>query len=150
MEFVSLEEIIKYAVQREEIAYQLYTDAAAKSTSISARKMFEEIAAEEASHKDVFSKIDVALLHQESARQQPHLNLSEYLADIELRPDMTYPEILRYAIKAEESAWKLYEAAALMTEDPKMKRTLQVFAEVEKGHKKRIEQIYEEHVLTEN
>ena len=150
MEFVSLEEIIKFAVQREEIAYQLYTDAAAKSTSISTRKMFEEIAAEEASHKDVFSKIDVALLHQESARKQPHLNLSEYLADIELRPDMTYPEILRFAIKAEESAWKLYEAAALMTEDPKMKRTLQVFAEVEKGHKKRIEQVYDEHVLTEN
>jgi rubrerythrin len=43
MEFVTLEEIIKFAVQREEIAYQLYTDAAAKSTSISAHKMFEEI-----------------------------------------------------------------------------------------------------------
>ena len=29
------------------------------------------------------------------------------LADIQIRPDMTYPEILRFAIKAEESAWKL-------------------------------------------
>ena len=150
MEFVSLEEIINFAVEREELAYQLYTDAAAKSTSIAARKMFEEMAAEEAGHRDVFSRIDVALLHQESARKGPHLNLSEYLADIEMRPDMSYPEILRFAIKAEESAWKLYEAAAMMTEDPKMKKTLQVFAEVEKGHKKRIEHIYDEHVLTEN
>lgn len=150
MEFVSLEEIIQYAVSREEQAYQLYTDAAAKSNTISARKMFEEMAAEEAGHKDVFSKIDVAVLHEESARKAPHLNLSEYLTDIELRPDMSYPEILRFAIKAEESAWKLYEAAAEMTDDPKIKRTLQVFAEVEKGHKKRIEAIYDEHVLTEN
>jgi rubrerythrin len=150
MEFVSLEEIINFAVRREELAFQLYTDAAAKSTSIAARKMFEEIAAEEAGHKDVFSRIDVALLHQESSRKGPHLNLSQYLTEIELRPDMSYPEILRYAIKAEESAWKLYEAAAEMTDDPKMKKTLQVFAEVEKGHKKRIEAIYDEHVLTEN
>jgi len=150
MKFVSLEEIINYAVSREELAYQLYTDAAAKSNTISARKMFEEMAAEEAGHKDVFSKIDVAVLHEESARKTPHLNLSEYLVDIELRPDMSYPEILRFAMKAEESAWKLYEAAAEMTDDPKIKRTLQVFAEVEKGHKKRIEALYDEHVLTEN
>jgi rubrerythrin len=150
MEFASLEEIIHFAVRLEENAYLLYTDAAAKSTTISGRKMFEEMAAEEAGHKNVFSKIDIALIHQESSRKAPHLNLSEYLAEIEMRPDMSYPEILRFAIKAEESAWKLYEAASEMTDDPKIKKTLQVFAEVEKGHKKRIENIYDDHVLTEN
>jgi len=150
MEFVSLKEIIAFAVQREELAFQLYTDAAAKSSSIAARKMFEEMAAEETGHRDVFSRVDLAQLPREPHSTAQHLNLSEYLADIQLRPDMSYPDILRFAIKAEESAWKLYEAAADMTDDPKLKRTLQVFAEVEKGHKIRIEHIYDEHVLTEN
>jgi rubrerythrin len=150
MEFVTLEEVITFAVSREEVAYQLYKDAAGKSSSIAARKMFEEMAAEEAAHKDVFSKIDVALLHEESARREPNLSLGQYMTEVELRPDLSYPEILRYAIKAEEAAWKLYEAAAEMTDDARLKRTLQVFAEVEKGHMKRIEAIYDEHVLTEN
>jgi len=37
-----------------------------------------------------------------------------------------------------------------MTDDPKTKRMLYILAEVERGHKKRIEQIYKEYALTEN
>ena len=40
-------------------------------------------------------------------------------------------------------------AAAEMTDDPQLKKTLLVFADVEKGHKKRLEGIYDERVLTE-
>ena len=149
MAFTTLEEIIKFAVKREETAYRLYKDAADKSTSIAARKMFEEMAAEEAGHQKVFSKIDLATVHQQAAARVPDMHLSEYLTDTPLRPDMTYDEILRYAIKTEESAWKLYTAAAEMTDDAQLKRTLLTFAEVEKGHKKRLEDIYDEKVLTE-
>jgi hypothetical protein len=47
-------------------------------------------------------------------------------------------------MKAEEHAWRLYTAAAEMTGDPRLKNILLTFAEVEKGHKKRLEEIYEE------
>jgi rubrerythrin len=40
-------------------------------------------------------------------------------------------------------------AAAEMTADPKLKKTLQVFAEVEKGHRLKLEDIYDEKVLGE-
>lgn len=150
MGFTTLEEIIKFAVQREETAYQLYKTAAETSTSIAARKMFEEMAAEEKGHKEVFSKIDLAEAAGFSARTSTDMKLSEYLVDIPLRPNMTYQEILTYAIKTEESAYQLYTAAAEMTDDPKLKKTLKVFADVEKGHKLRVENLYDEHVLTEN
>jgi rubrerythrin len=149
MGFTTLEDIISFAVQREETAYQLYKNAAEMSTSIASRKMFEEMAAEEAGHKQVFSRIDVAKLHQQASSKIPDMHLSEYLADIPLSPNMSYDEILRNAIKTEESAWRLYAAAAEMTDDPKLKQTLLVFADVEKGHKKRLEDLYDERVLTE-
>jgi rubrerythrin len=150
MGFITLEEVIKFAVQREDIAYNLYKEAATKTTSIAARKMFEEFAAEEAGHKQVFSRIDLAKAEQYQASKLSDMGISKYLVHIELKPDMTYAEILQYAIKTEEDAYQLYKAAAEMTDDPHLKKTLEVFADVELGHKKRIEGIYDERVLTEN
>ena len=150
MGFVTLEEVIKFAVEREEMAVQLYTQAAKLTTSIAARKMFEELVAEETGHKRVFSQMDVARAEQYHANKLPDLGLSKYLVHITLRPDMTYAEILHFAIKTEDDAYHLYQAAAEATDDPKLKKTLEVFADVELGHKKRIEDIYEERVLTEN
>lgn len=149
MKFISLEEVIKFAIEREETAYKLYTHAAQQTTSIAARKMFEEMAAEEAGHKEVFSKIDLARAEQHKSTQIPDMKISQYLVDVPFQPDMTYQEILTYAIKTEDNACKLYEAAVTMTDDPHLKNVLQVFADVEKGHKFRLERLYDEHVLTE-
>ncbi len=149
MGFATLEEIIAFAVEREEAAYTLYTHAAEKTTSIAARKMFEEMAREEAGHKQVFSRIDLAVAHQHAANATPDMRLSEYLTAAPFRADMSYDEILRHAIKTEEDAARLYTAAAAMTDDPQLKKTLLVFADVETGHKKRLEEMYDERVLTE-
>ena len=149
MDFVTLEEIIAFAVEREDTAYRLYKHAAELSTSIASRKMFEEMAAEEAGHKEVFSRIDVEKAENHRSVRIPDMKISQYLVDVKFRKDMTYQEILTYAIKTEDSACKLYQAAAAMTDDPKLKNVLQVFADVEKGHKLRLERLYDEHVLTE-
>ncbi|HJV66764.1 MAG TPA: ferritin family protein [Geomonas sp.] len=150
MEFITLEDVVKFAVEREEEAIQLYTEAARLSSDISSRKLFEEFVAEETGHKKVFSNIDLAKSEQLRSQRMPDLGIGKYLVSIPLRPNMTYPEILRFAIKAEDAAYNLYRAAADATEDPQLKKTLQVFAEVELVHKKRIEDIYDDRVLTEN
>lgn len=149
MNFVTLEEIISFAVEREETAYRLYKRAAELSTSIASRKMFEEMAAEEAGHKEVFSRVDTVKAEQHKSSRIPDMKISQYLVDVPFRKDMTYQEILTFAMKAEESAYLLYEAAAEATEDPKLQNVLRVFADVERGHKAKLEQLYEEHVLTE-
>lgn len=150
MGFVTLAEVIKFAVQREETAVRLYTKAAQMTTNIGARKMFEEFVAEETGHIKVFSQMDIAKAEQYKASTIPDMGISKYLVDIELKPDMTYPQILQFAIKTEENAYQLYKSAAEATEDPQLKKTLEVFADVELGHKKRVEAIYDERVLTEN
>ena len=149
MGFTTFEEIIKFAVKREDTAYRLYKTAAERAESLAARKMFEEMAAEEAGHKTSFEKLDLQQTESYKFTKQADMKLAEYMADIPFKEDMSYPEILRFALKTEESAYKLYAAAAEMTEDPKLKKMLLVLADVEKGHKHRIEAMYDEKVLTE-
>jgi len=147
--FVTLDEVIKFAIEREDTAYKLYKRAAELSTGIAAKKMFEELAAEEATHKDVFSKIDEDKAENHKLCTLPESSIAKYLADVPFRGDLTYSEILAFALKAEENAYQLYKAAAGMTDDERLQKVLMSFADVELGHRRRLEAIYEERVLTE-
>jgi rubrerythrin len=149
MKFVTLDEVVKFAIEREDTAYRLYKRASELSTSIAAKKMFEELAQEEATHKDVFIKIDADKAESHKLCTIPESSIAKYLADVPFRADLTYSEILAYALKTEENAYQLYKSAAGMTEDPKLQKVLMNFADVELGHRRRIEAIYEERVLTE-
>ena len=147
--FVTLDDVIKFAIDREETAYKLYKRAEELSTTIAAKKMFAELAAEEATHKDVFIKIDEDKAENHKLCTLPESSIAKYLAEIPFRPDMTYSEILGYALKTEENAYQLYKAAAGMTDDDRLQKVLMNFADVELGHRRRLEGIYEERVLTE-
>jgi rubrerythrin len=149
MKFVTLEDVIKFAIEREDTAYKLYKRAAELSTSIASRKMFEALAEEEATHKDVFSKIDEEKAENHKLCTLPESSIAKYLADVPFRENLTYSEILAYALKTEENAYQLYKAAAGMTDDPKLQKVLMNFADVELGHRRRVEALYEERVLTE-
>lgn len=147
--FVSLEEVIKFAVDREDTAFKLYTRAAELSTTIAAKKMFQELAAEEATHKNVFVKINEDKVEHHKVCNIPEASIAKYLADVPFRPDMSYQEILTYALKTEENAFQLYKAAAGMTDDERLQKVLMSFAEVELAHRRKLEALYEERVLTE-
>lgn len=149
MSFISLKEVVDFAVEREETAYQLYKRAAELTESPAARKMFEELAQEEATHKDVFAKVDPDKIEELHVCKIPEATIGQYLREVPFHPQMNYQEILTYALKTEESAYQLYKTAAGMTEDPRLQKTLLTFAEVELNHRRKIEALYNEHVLTE-
>ena len=149
-QFITLEDVVTFAVKREDTAHRLYKNAALKTNSISSRKMFEELAHEELGHKHSFEKLDFGRTEQYTFAEHPDMHLADYMVDMPFREDMTYIEILRFAIKTEDAAYKLYTAASQMTTDPKLQKMLLVLADVEKSHKQQIEAIYDEHVLTEN
>jgi rubrerythrin len=149
MKFVTIEEVITFAVEREDVAYRLYKRAAELSTSIASRKMFEELAAEEATHKDVFSKIDEEKAENHKLCKLPESSIAKYMADVPFRENLSYSEILAYALKTEDNAYQLYKTAAGMTDDPRLQKVLMTFADVELGHRRKIEVLYEERVMTE-
>jgi rubrerythrin len=77
----------------------------------------------------------------------PDLKISEYLEDVPYSSDMDYPEILRYAIKAEEKSHHLYLLSAEKCQDPDLKKLFQMLAQEEAKHKLRFEKMYEDDVL---
>ena len=102
--FVTLDDVIKFAIEREDTAYKLYKRAAELSIDIASKKMFEELAAEEATHKDVFSKIDEDKAESHKLCTLPESSIAKYLADVPFRADLTYSQILAFALKTEENA----------------------------------------------
>lgn len=148
--FKSLQEVITFAIEQEEASYQLYTRAAGMVKAISSRKMLEDMAAQELGHKRLLQGMDLEKIATYQAVKVPDLKIGDYLADVEYRDDMTYQQILIFAMKAEERAARLYTSACSLTSDPEAIKMLEMLANEEKKHKFQIEALYDDKVLAEN
>jgi rubrerythrin len=145
----SLDDILEFALEREDAAYRLYCNAAKMSTNAAARKIFEELAEQEAGHKRIILSLDKEKIAKYRITAVPDLGISDYLVDVSYNDAMTYQEILVYAMKNEEKACRFYREAEQMTDDPELKQLLLMMANEEQKHKFRLESLYEEKVLTE-
>ena len=150
MQFTDFNDVLEFAIEKEEASFRVYSRAATMVTAISARKMFEEMAAQEQGHKQLLQGLDRDRLQGFKPEKVQDLKIGDYLADVEYREDMTYQEILIYSMKAEEKAARLYEAAMALTDNPEAIKMLQFLVEEEKRHKLNIEVIYDDKVLSEN
>lgn len=149
MDVKNMEEMLEIALEREDASYRLYLNAAKKTTNQSAKKIFEELAEQEAVHKKLIMQLDLETTANYAFSGVPDLGISEYLIDIPYHDSMTYQEILIFAMKNEERAYRFYLEIEKMTDDPELKHLFQMLANEEKKHKFRIETLYEEKVLTE-
>ena len=76
----------------------------------------------------------------------PDLKRSNYLVDIEYRQGMSYPDILRLAIKREEKSLKLYTDLGQKTEKEDQWKLFQVLAQEESKHMLSLETIYDDYM----
>jgi rubrerythrin len=149
MSLDTLQEILEFAMDKEDASYRLYHEAAEKAGSISGKKMFQEMAEEEAGHKRLIAKLDREVIARYTFPHVPDLKIGDYLHEVTYRPDMTFQEILIFAMKEEERACRLYLQAETMTGDPDLKEMLLMLANEEKRHKFKLEALYDDKVLTE-
>lgn len=149
MELNSMDDILEFALEREDASYRLYLNAAKKSANPSARKIFEELAEQEAGHKRIILNLGKEKIARYTFVKVPDLGISEYLVDVSYHDSMSYQEILVFAMKNEEKAYRFYLEAESMTDDAELKQILLMLANEELKHKFRLESLYEEKVLTE-
>ena len=149
MGFATLQDILEFAMDKENASYRLYHEAAALAESIASRKMFEEMAEEEAGHQRLIAGLDRETVAKYAFPHVPNLKIGDYLHDVAYRPGMTFQEILIFAMKEEEKAVQLYTQAEALTGDPELKKLLQMLANEEKRHKFKLEALYDDKVLTE-
>ena len=141
-------EIIEIAISNENNAEAFYREAAEKVKLPHARKALEELAAEEVGHAEFLRNLLQqgfdSILADGGDSAVDDLKIVEYLSVPELNVYSNYQEILTVAMHREKIAMEFYSGMAAIVREDKLKRVLEKLAEVELGHKERLERMYEE------
>ena len=141
------QEVLEFAIEKEEEAAAFYQEASRKAEKSHMREAFQRMAKEEQKHKELLTNLDVGKVADKKIEKVPDLKISDYLVDVEYSPDMGYQDVLILAMTREKKAFQLYTNIADRTDDPDMKKLFQVLAQEEAKHKLRLETEYDEHVM---
>ena len=146
----SVDEILDFAIGKEEEAAAFYTDLAGRVDKPWMKKVFEEFANEEKGHKAKLQAVKRGKQLVPAAKKVLDLKLADYLIDGEITADIDYQEALIVAMKAEKSAYKLYTNLADTTDDENLRNTFLALAQEEAKHKLRFEIEYDDRMLEGN
>ena len=149
--FSSVEEILDFAIEREIEANKFYTELAEQMDRSEMRKVFEDFAKEELNHKAKLEAVKQAgFIISSGQKEVPGLGISDYVVDVEPKPDMSYADTLVVAMKKEKAAFRLYLDLATVAEDEELINLFLSLANEEAKHKLRFEVEYDDVILKED
>jgi rubrerythrin len=148
--FGSTEEVLNFAIEREEEAAAFYRGLSARMEWPWMTKTFEQFAREEDGHKAKLLKIKSGKLAVPAPAKITDLKIGDYLADVEPEGKLDYQEALIVAMKREKASFRLYTVLADIVDDPAHRDLFLALAQEEAKHKLRFELEYDEHILREN
>jgi len=149
-EFRSVDDILDFAIGKEQDAADLYKRMAGQSDGPATKKLFLELEKEELMHK---ARLKAMKQGKELARIAPNisdLKIGDYLTEAEIKPGMSYQDGLIYGMQTEKAEFRLYMDLSAQTDDENLHNLLLTLANEEAQHKLRLELEYDEFVLTEN
>lgn len=146
----SVEDVLDYAIQREQEAADFYTDLAANAEHQHMKSIFEGFAREEESHKARLQSIKNKGLFGKPRTAVKDLKIGDYLVADQPSGTTNYQDALILAMQKEKAAYRLYSDLANLAEDEGMRNVFQRLAQDEAKHKLRFEVEYDENILTEN
>ena len=156
-EGLTVEKALQIGVTMEEGAFRLYTDAQVKVNNPGSKQLLKELAADEAKHREYFvnalkdpRKVMDASNMADLKRKVVDLKVSDPLRQEPLNPDASYQDILIFAAKSEKLAYEFYSALAKEFHALPVGKMWATFAQMELGHKQRIEKEYDDVVLKDN
>jgi len=147
-EFKSIDDILDFAIKREEESYQFYTEWLNKVKK-EIKPVFQNLAKEELGHKEKLLEVKKGKLREflESSKERVlDLKMSDYLIDVTPKPELTFQEALIIAMKREKVSYKLYENFANRVEDENIKKLFFALAQEEARHKLKIEILYDDYI----
>ncbi|UCG61337.1 MAG: ferritin family protein [Candidatus Zixiibacteriota bacterium] len=150
MNFKSANDILDFAIQKEEEAAELYRDLASTLTRTDMKAVFEGFAKEEMQHRAKLIEVKEGNRIISAEKKIFDLKIAESLVDTKPSPNMDYQHALIFAMKAEKAAFKLYSDLAAATDDQNLKNLFLGLAQEEAKHKLRFEIEYDDQILTEN
>ncbi len=149
MEFRTIEDILDFAIQREEVAAELYVSMAGRVTRPEMREALLSFAEEEKRHKQRLLKIKAGELPAVSEEQILDLKIADYVELPDVTSRMDYPEALRFAMNSEKVAFRLYSDLAAVS-SATLAAIFRSLAQEEAKHKLRFEVEYDNNILAQN
>lgn len=146
MKFDSIEEILAFAIDRENEAAEFYENVSRDEDFAPAKELFTQFAREERKHREMLEGFtgNPQKIKEYGYEWIPDIKRSDYMVDTKYRQGMPYPDILKIAMKREEKALKLYNDLASKTENEDFIRLFQILAQEEAGHKNYLETLYDD------
>ncbi len=144
---------VEMAIQMEEEGFRNYLAAIRKVTNKGAREILRDNALDELEHKHQLEK---ALLEGRMAGDNsldqpvPTMNLNYILKKQELGPDSGVREAIIHAIHLEKSAVDFYGNVAIGCAGAPMGKLFAQLLNEESRHLQALEDMYEQHFMTEN
>lgn len=144
---------LEMAIKMEEEGFRNYLAAVRQLTNKGAKQLLRDNALDELNHKHQLEK---ALLDgrmdggEELDRKIPTMHLDYLFKKQELGPNSGVREALVYAIHLEKEAVEFYGAVAIGCEGAPMGKLFKQLHSEESHHLQTLEDLYEEHFMTEN
>jgi rubrerythrin len=138
----TLEEALDFAISREVQAYDFYMKWAALVQKPEMVKVLKDLAVEEQQHK---IRLEAAKAGEVDIGEEEvgDLGLSDFVEDIEPRPDMSYNDLLVVAMKKENRSYRLYMDIALTVQKLQLRDIFLKLAQEEAEHRLRFEIEYD-------
>ena len=148
----NLQDIINYAIGKEQDAIDFYTEVAEKVKVKTVAEELLKIKAMEEGHKKKLENIDLEKFVASTRKDRDimDLKIADYVQKDTVTPDMTWQDVLNIAMHREFDAMKLYQNLAQSTSDPAVSELFEQLALDEKEHKLFFEKKWDDDILTEN
>lgn len=143
----SFEDIIAFAIKKEEEAIDSYGSMAEKAKSPGIRELLLELQEEEKNHKKLLQNITAERIESLKIKEVTDLKISDYLVEEPPNPEMTFQDLLILAAKKEQRAVELYSDLGNKAEGEELKKLFEYLVMQEKSHKLKLEKEYDAHVL---
>ena len=151
---MSIEQILREAIQGEADAYELYTRAVDLVRAEHIKELLGELAQEELGHKVALEKMltnPIQISGQVAALQQADVvdyKIADHLVARPLGPDSTFQDVCIFAAQKEQESHQLYRDLASQNTG-EVADLLEAMAKDELRHKNLVEGWYEEIVYQE-
>jgi len=147
MDEKKFQEVIQFAIQREIESMGFYDKASKIVKHSGTRDLFLDFVKQEEGHKKKLEEVQAGKIVLGKIEKIPNLKISDYMVDAELKPNISYADILRIAMKREEHSVKLYSDLNEKNEEESLKKLFTFLMQEESKHKYAIEKIYDDEVL---
>ena len=147
IEMRTFEEIIKFAIEREEEAINSYGEIADIAKTQGLKKLLLELREEEKNHKKLLQSITEEKIEYLEIKDVIDLKISDYLVEERPSADMNFQDLLILATKKEQKAVDLYSNLEREVKRGELKKLFEFLIQQEKSHKLKLEEEYEKHIL---